>query len=482
MTGGVVIAAPGSGSGKTMIATGLLGALRAAGHRPAPFKVGPDFIDPGYHALAADRPGRNLDPVLVGEDRIAPLYRHGCVGTDIAVVEGVMGLFDGRIPPDMDDPASAGPRAAGSTAEVAVALGLPVLLVVDVRGMSQSLAALITGFTAHDPRVRIGGVILNRVGSARHEQVLRMACAQAGVDVLGVIPRIEAVDVPERHLGLLTARENSAARSSVAAMASIVAAHVGLDRVVAVAATARPVAGPVWDPHIAVGADDGHPRPSVTVAMAGGPAFSFGYAEHLELLEAAGARVVDFDPRRDRLPDHAGALIIPGGFPEMHAEALADNRALHRDVRGFAAGGGVIHAECAGLLYLGRTLDGRPMAGVLPTSAHFGPRLTLGYRDAVATADSVLYRVGERVTGHEFHRTTVETTTIETTTDTVSPAPTSAWAWRTDGGTVGEGIVAGAVHASYLHVHPAGAPQTVERLVTAARRVCRSPDGPGRRE
>lgn len=479
MIGGVVIAAPGSGSGKTMVATGLLGALRGAGHTPAPFKVGPDFIDPGYHALAAGRPGRNLDPVLVGDDLIGPLYRHGTLGADIAVVEGVMGLFDGRIPLDVDDPASARPRAAGSTAEVAVALGLPVVLVIDARGMSQSLAALITGFVAYDPRIRIGGVILNRVGSPRHEQVLRAACVQAGVDVLGVIPRMPAVDVPERHLGLLTARENSGAKSAVTAMASIVAEHVDLERMVAVARTARPLTGEIWDPVTVVGgsafvaADE-----PVTVAMAGGPAFSFGYAEHVELLTAAGARVVDVDPRHDRLPADTGALIIPGGFPEVHAEALADNVALHDDVRRFADAGGVIHAECAGLLYLGQTLDDRPMAGVLPTRARFGPRLTLGYRDAVATSDSVLYRVGERVTGHEFHRTTVASDT---------PGATAAWAWRTDAGPATEGFVAGigvpgTVHASYLHVHPAGGPRVIARLVAAARAARRSPDGaPGRR-
>lgn len=488
MIAGIVIAAPGSGSGKTMVATGLLGALRAAGHVPAPFKVGPDFIDPAYHALAAGRPGRNLDPVLVGDELIGPLYRHGAAGADVAVVEGVMGLFDGRIPLDVDDPAAAHPRAAGSTAEVAVALGLPVVLVVDARGMSQSLAALITGFVAYDPRVRIGGVILNRVGSARHEQVLRAACSQAGVDVLGVIPRIAAVDVPERHLGLLTAQENTGARSTVAAMASIVGGHVDLDRILAVARTARPVAGPSWDPRDAVGArDDGGGEgrdgeiPPVTVAMAAGPAFSFGYAEHAELLEAAGARVVEFDPREDRLPADSGALIIPGGFPEVHAEALADNVALHRDVRYFAAHGGAIHAECAGLLYLGRTLDDRPMAGVLPTHARFGPRLTLGYRDAVATTDSVLYRVGERVTGHEFHRTTVESVPAQPNHPSEMPAATAAWAWRTAAGPTSEGVVAGAVHASYLHVHPAGAPDAVARLVAAARRARASTDSaPGR--
>ncbi|WP_074416757.1 cobyrinate a,c-diamide synthase, partial [Mycolicibacterium fortuitum] len=201
-TPAVVIAAPASGSGKTTVATGLVGALRQAGHVVAPFKVGPDFIDPGYHALAAGRPGRNLDPVLVGEELIGPLYRHGCSGADIAVVEGVMGLFDGRIEGQM----TGTPR--GSAAQVAGLLGAPVVLVVDARGQSHSIAALIHGFVTFDPAVRIAGVILNRVGSDRHEAVLRQACEHAGVQVFGAIPRADELAVPSRHLGLITAVEH----------------------------------------------------------------------------------------------------------------------------------------------------------------------------------------------------------------------------------------------------------------------------------
>ena len=197
----VVVAAPASGSGKTTVATGLIGALRQAGHTVAPFKVGPDFIDPGYHSLAAGRPGRNLDSVLVGEHLIGPLYAHGARGADIAVVEGVMGLFDGRI-----GPATASP-AAGSTAQVAGLLGAPVLLVVDARGQSHSIAALLHGFSTFDTATRVAGVILNRVGSARHEQVLRQACEQAGVPVLGAIPRTAELELPTRYLGLVTAVE-----------------------------------------------------------------------------------------------------------------------------------------------------------------------------------------------------------------------------------------------------------------------------------
>ena len=224
----MVIAAPASGSGKTTVATGLIGALRQAGHRVAPFKVGPDYIDPGYHALAAGRPGRNLDSVLVGDELIGPLYRHGSDGCDIAVIEGVMGLFDGRI-----DGAMTGP-AAGSTAQVAALLGAPVILVVDAKGQSHSMAALLHGFSTFDDSTRIAGVILNRVGSPRHAEVLRQACEHVGIPVLGALPRIDELTVPSRHLGLVTAVEHGRhARAAVDAMTSLVAAHVDLPGVVA---------------------------------------------------------------------------------------------------------------------------------------------------------------------------------------------------------------------------------------------------------
>ncbi|HET7666515.1 MAG TPA: cobyrinate a,c-diamide synthase, partial [Mycobacterium sp.] len=283
-TPAVVVAAPASNSGKTTVATGLMGALRRAGRRVAPFKVGPDFIDPGYHALASLRPGRNLDPVLVGEQLIGPLYRYGSAGTDIAVVEGVMGLFDGRIEQDTVG------TAVGSTAHVAALLGAPVLLVVDARGQSHSVAALLHGFSTFDRSVRIAGVVLNRVGSPRHEEVLRQACEHAGVPVFGAIPRADELSVPSRHLGLVTAVEHGErARSAVDAMTELVASNVDLASVEA-AASSRVTDEP-WDPAVSATAAAG-----VTIALAAGKAFSFGYTEHGELLRAAGANVVEFDP------------------------------------------------------------------------------------------------------------------------------------------------------------------------------------------
>ena len=449
----VVVAAPASGSGKTTVATGLIGGLRRAGHAVAPFKVGPDFIDPGYHGLAAGRPGRNLDPVLVGENLVGPLYAHGAGGADIAVIEGVMGLFDGRI-----GPAATGP-AEGSTAHVAGLLGAPVILVVDARGQSHSIAALLHGFSTFDAATRIRGVIFNRVGSARHEHVLRQACEQAGVAVLGAIPRTAELELPTRYLGLVTAVEyGRRARLAVEAMTDLVARHVDLAAVAAVAASRTATA---WDPATAVGETPGG---RATVAMAAGKAFSFGYAEHAELLRAAGADVVEFDPLVEELPDGTDALLLPGGFPEQFTAELSANEAVRRQINDLAAAGAPMHAECAGLIYLATELDGYPMCGVLAGSARFTPKLTLAYRDAVAVADSPLYAAGQRAVGHEFHRTAI------TFGDGYQPA----WAYRgNDADTVREGVVHAGVHASYLHTHPAAAPQAVARFVThaAARRA-----------
>lgn len=449
-TPAVVIAAPASGSGKTTVATGLIGALRSAGHRVAPFKVGPDFIDPGYHALAAGVPGRNLDPVLVGEHLIAPLYRHGTAGADIAVVEGVMGLFDGRIEQNGIGP------ARGSTAHVAGLLGAPVVLVVDARGQSQSIAALLHGFATFDRSVRVAGVILNRVGTARHEDVLRQSCEQAGVPVLGAIPRNDELAIPSRHLGLVTAVEHGRlAHQAVEAMTDLVRRHVDLDALIGLAGANADCAP--WDPAVAepVGAD-------VVVALAAGKAFSFGYPEHVELLRATGATVVEFDPMTDSLPADTAALVLPGGFPEQFTADLSANDVVRQQISALAESGAPIHAECAGLTYLVDDLDGVPMCGALSGSAHFTERLVLGYRDAVATTDSSVHRAGVRVTGHEFHRTTV----------TFARDYAPAWAFRgSDAASVADGAVRHGIHGAYLHTHAAAHPEAVTRFVSWASRA-----------
>jgi cobyrinic acid a,c-diamide synthase len=447
-TPAVVIAAPASGGGKTTVATGLMGALRRAGHTVAPFKVGPDFIDPGYHALAAQQPGRNLDPVLVGEQLIGPLYRHGSATADIAVVEGVMGLFDGRIAEGFTG------TAEGSTAHVAALLGAPVILVVDGRGQSHSAAALLHGFSTFDPKIRIAGVILNRVGSPRHEEVLRQACEHAGLPVFGAIPRVDELSVPSRHLGLITAVEHGhAARAAVEAMIGQVARHVDLVGITGIAASQ--VADAPWDP-VAAAPVAG----SVTVALAAGKAFSFGYAEHRELLRGAGAEVVEFDPLTEPLPAQADALVLPGGFPEVFGIELSGNEVVRQQIKSLAASGAPVHAECAGLAYLVDDLDGHPMCGVLSGSAHFTDRLTLGYRNAVAVAESSLYAIGDRTVGHEFHRSTVRFN--------ADYPPAWAYSGRPVGPTT-DGAVNAGVHASYLHTHPAAHPGAITRFVAAAR-------------
>ncbi|WP_309232926.1 cobyrinate a,c-diamide synthase [Blastococcus sp. TML/C7B] len=453
----LVVAAPSSNAGKTSVATGLIAALTARGLAVSPHKVGPDYIDPGYHGLAAGRPGRNLDPWLVGEDRIAPLFLRGALHprpADVAVVEGVMGLFDGATHPSVEP-------GFASTAHVAGLLRAPVLLVVDGSSQARSVAALVHGFATFDPGVRLGGVVLNRVGSDRHEAILRDALAAAGVPVLGAVRRMERLRTPSRHLGLIPAAERSdAAVATVRLLGDVVQHAVDLDAVLALARSAPPLDAAPWDPADEVTPAPGRPR----IAVAGGPAFTFGYAENTELLEAAGAEVVAVDPLRDEaLPPGTAGLVVGGGFPEVHAAELSANGTLRAGIAALAARGAPIAAECAGLLYLARELDGRPMCGVLDVVTAMSPRLTLGYREAVAVGDSVLAPAGARVRGHEFHRTRADPPV----------GRDGAWRWSPTGA---EGFTPGSVHASYLHLNWAGSPRLAERFVAACATAGRPED------
>ncbi|MFI1565761.1 cobyrinate a,c-diamide synthase [Streptomyces sp. NPDC020490] len=466
----LVVAAPSSGSGKTTVATGLMAAFAARGLAVSPHKVGPDYIDPGYHALATGRVGRNLDAYLCGPELVGPLFAHGARGCDIAVVEGVMGLYDG----------AAGEGELASTAQVAKVLRAPVVLVVDASSQSRSVAALVHGFASWDPEVRVGGVILNKVASDRHEELLRDAMDSAGVPVLGVLRRAAQVETPSRHLGLVpVAERQTAAVQAVAAMGAQVADGCDLQALLALARGAGALSCAAWDAAEVLGAASPDPRRSAgprprtpvgqagagpgrgapVVAVAGGPAFTFSYAEHTELLTAAGADVVPFDPLHDeRLPDGTSGLVIGGGFPEVYAEGLSANEPLRKAVADLALGGAPVAAECAGLLYLCRELDGQPMCGVLDATARMSERLTLGYRDAVAVGDSVLAVAGTRMRGHEFHRTVVE--------PGAGAAP--AWGVRAPVRRV-EGFVQRGVHASYLHTHWAAEPGVARRFVERCR-------------
>ncbi|MEV7369625.1 cobyrinate a,c-diamide synthase [Streptomyces sp. NPDC090301] len=475
MVARLVIAAPSSGAGKTTVATGLMAAFAGRGLAVSPHKVGPDYIDPGYHALATGRPGRNLDAYMCGTGLVAPLFEHGARGCDLAVVEGVMGLYDG----------AADQGELASTAQVSKLLKAPVVLVVDASSQSRSVAALVHGFASWDPEVRIGGVILNKVATDRHEHLLREALGESGVPVLGVLRRAPAVATPSRHLGLVpVAERQAAALAAVAAQAEQVRQGCDLDALMALARSAPPLHAEPWEPHGVVagvprggggvsgrGPEEGGPDRATgprtadgagrgpLVAVAGGAAFTFSYAEHTELLRAAGAEVVTFDPLRDEaLPEGTSGLVIGGGFPEMYGEQLSANEPLRKAVAALAAAGAPVAAECAGLLYLARSLDGTPMCGVLDADARMSERLTLGYRDAVAVSDSVLAPAGARMRGHEFHRTVIEP----------GAGAAAAWGLRQPERRV-EGFVQGGVHASYVHTHWAGSPEAAARFVEHCR-------------
>ncbi|MDT4903711.1 MAG: cobyrinic acid a,c-diamide synthase [Pseudonocardiales bacterium] len=441
----VVVAAPASGHGKTMVATGLMATLRRTGLRVSGHKVGPDYIDPGYHAMATGRPGRNLDPWLVGEERIAPLLLHGALtpeAADVAVIEGVMGLHDGAV----------GRGGFASTAHVAGLIQAPVILVLDTTAQGRTAAAIVHGLQQFDPSVHIGGVILNRVGSPRHETLLRDAMAEVGVPVLGSVARAEQVTTPSRHLGLIPAAERSVeAEQAVAALADLIADGVDLDAVLDVARGAPEFDAAPWRAESEVSAGG----TGVTVAVAAGAAFTFGYAETSELLTAAGARVVTLDPLVDQaLPAGTDGLVIGGGFPEIHAEQLAANTALRAEIAAFD---GPISAECAGLLYLCRSLDGAPMTGLIDAHAAMTPRLTLGYREAVAETNSPVATAGTSVRGHDFHRTSID------------PAHGANAAWRYNNDGSRHGFASGRIHAAYLHTHWAGHPAAAGRFVAACR-------------
>ncbi|GAB2774691.1 cobyrinate a,c-diamide synthase [Amycolatopsis magusensis] len=438
----VVIAAPASGHGKTTVASGLMAALRKRGFAVSGHKVGPDYIDPSYHALATGRPGRNLDPYLQSEDLVAPLLLHGASGAEIAVIEGVMGLFDGAL----------GTEGYASTAHVARLVDAPVVLVVDASAASRSVAATVYGFAHFDPRVRLAGVILNKLGSERHEREIREAIGKTGIPVLGALRRSDDVHSPSRHLGLVPMAERAREGAvMVDRLAAWVESGVDLEAVVRAAREAPDVAASPWS------LPEPPPGPRAVVAAAGGAAFSFRYTETGELLAALGVDLVDLDPINDeRLPEGCAGLYFGGGFPEVHAEALSANASLRAEVAEAVSGGLPVVAECAGLLYLCRELDGLPMTGVLPATARMTARGALGYRTATAVEDNLLAARGEQVTGHEFHRTEV-----------IPDGPfAAAWHWND----ADHGCASPTLNASYLHVHWAGHPARAAAFARAVRR------------
>jgi len=460
----LVVSAPSSGHGKTAVAVGLLAAFAARGLRASGFKIGPDYVDAAYLGLAAGRPARNLDPQLVHAERVGPLFSYGARGSDISVVEGTMGLFDGL----------AGRTDTESTAQVAGLLRAPVVLVVDVGAMGQSVAALVHGFRSYDELLWLGGVILNRVGSARHEEVLRETLADIGVPVFGALHRrslsTAAAALPARTHGVVpVVQRSSEALRAIRQLGEVIADSVEIERLLAMARSAPPLVSEAWDPDEAVvgaaptgdvmavasaGPSAGDARPVVAVTT------GYAYAETAELLTAAGAQVAPFDPVRDEmLPVGTAGVVLAGGLPESYLDELSANERLRTAIAGLAAAGRPIAAEAAGMVWLCRELDGRPMCGVLDASARTTDSLIVGYREATAATSSALLRAGARAVGHKMHRTLV------TPRGAGTPPWSPAWTWS---GGHPEGFVGAGVHASYLCLSWAGTPEIAARFVAAA--------------
>jgi cobyrinic acid a,c-diamide synthase len=439
----IIIAAPSSGSGKTTVALGVMAALKGRGLRVAPFKVGPDFIDPGHHAAVCGRSSRNLDGWMCGREWVAGSYARGCRGADLAVIEGVMGLFDG----------ASGEDDAGSTAEIARWLDGRIVLVVDARSQARSVAALVKGFVEFDPRLNFAGVIFNRVGTPRHEELLRQAMASVpGLPpVLGCLPREENLSLPERHLGLVMAAEAGLDEAFAARLAAAVEAHLDLEGLLETGGQVS-----TSDRSVRSGAPT---SPAVRIAVARDEAFCFCYPENLELLQGAGAELVFFSPLRDQaLPPEIDGLYLPGGYPELHAGELSENVSLLGEIREAATAGLPIYAECGGFMLLAESIDGRAMAGLFPGAARMLPRRkALGYRQVELTADSLLGPAGTVARGHEFHYSEM------TLPEEVSRIYRLS---RRGGEDLGrEGYCRGNVLGSYVHLHFGSNLQLAENFV-----------------
>jgi len=441
----LAIAAERSGSGKTTVTMALLAYL-ARRERVQPFKVGPDYIDPMFHSAIAGRPCRTLDPVLASEVYVRACFARHCAGAERALIEGVMGLFDGV--------EVAGVPDFASTAHVARLLQVPVLLVLDARRLSGSVAAIAYGFASFDPRLEIAGVVLNNVGSARHRELLQGAIARLGLPVLGAIPRDNNIELPGRHLGLVPTEELADFARRVDRLATRAGEWFDWERLLPLlAAPQTPLPAPSYEPI------------PVRIGVARDRAFSFYYADNLDVLRACGAELVFWSPLGDRAVPDVDGLYFGGGFPEVFAAELAANCSGRESMRSAIAGGMPTYAECGGLMALARELvdcqgDRWPGVGVLPGTATMTERLTLGYREAIALRDSSFVRRGETVWGHEFHRSTV----------TSPPQPI----YRTRGLSPtaeprAEGWHVARLHASYVHLHWGTHVDRVRRWLRACR-------------
>jgi len=445
----VVIAAPASGSGKSTVATGLMAAL-ARDHLVQGFKVGPDYIDPGYHTAATGRVSRNLDTWMVPVPQVKATFAWGASDADIAIVEGVMGLFDGY----------EAKTESGSTAEVAKLLGAPVILVLNVGKMARSAGAMALGYRDFDTALNVAGVICNNVASERHAQWVTEAVESIGLAVLGCVPRSPGLRIPERHLGLHTAVERTAeVEAFLERAAESIGQHVDLDQLWTIARAAPPLK--VDDP-----APARQSPPAVRLAVARDEAFCFYYEDNLDLLRAAGAEIVFFSPLHDEaLPEGIAGLYLGGGYPELYAAQLAANGKMLAAVREASRAGLPVYAECGGLMFLTDSitdLQGRrhAMAGVVPGRARMRERLVMGYRTVTASRDTLLLPVGERTRGHEFH--------YSDWVDRPADLPHAyEIAPRTKEDARPEGFVSDSLLASYVHLHFASQPGMARRFVEA---------------
>ena len=436
----LMAAAPASGSGKTTVVCALLRALRRRGLDPCAFKCGPDYIDPMFHRAALEVPSCNLDLYLTDPARLRQLYSAHLAGHGAAVVEAAMGYYDG-----------AGLTDAASGWQTADTLGLPVLLVVRPGGASLTLAAQIKGLQAFRPDSHLAAILLNGCSASYADRLAPLLERETGLPVVGCLPTLEAARLPSRHLGLYTAGEIQDLSPRLDALADALEAGADLDKLLAVCRRPAPVSAPAQAAPV-----------RARIAVARDEAFCFCYPETLETLARAGAECVFFSPMRDAALPEADALYLPGGYPELYAEALSKNAPLRRAVAAAVAAGMPTVAECGGFLYLGQTLADEagsvwPMAGVLPGDGFRAGRLVrFGYADLTAREDSLLFRAGERVPVHEFHHW-----------DSTCPGD-ALEAEKPDGRRWHCGFAGPRLYAGFPHLYLAGRPRLAERLVSAA--------------
>jgi cobyrinic acid a,c-diamide synthase len=448
----VLLAGTHSSVGKTTVTVGLLAALRRLGLQVAPFKAGPDYIDPTLHGQAAGRPSRNLDAWLLPAPALLGILRRGTRPGEIAVIEGVMGLFDGI-----------GSAQEGSTAAVARTIDSPVLLVLDVAGMSTTAAAIVLGCQRMQPGVRLAGVILNRVGSQEHADATAAAIRNAtGLPTLGHLPDAPMLSVPERHLGLVPATEAALSEATIAGLADLVLERFDLAAIRAIADSASSLSIEPRQAVESVVADGGQVR----IGVAQDRAFGFYYADTFDLLAELGAEVVPFSPLDDEhLPPALDGLYLGGGFPELYAREIAANGGMRGDLERVARRAAPIYAECGGLMALGRelvTFEGEHFAGfgLLPLVSRMErARLTIGYREVEAVQSSALLEQGQRVRGHEFHWSVAD----------APPAALAAYRVLPSGPL--EGYRVGSILGSYVHLSFAADPAPLARFVQSAARV-----------